>query len=65
MKSTLTRGRFLRLARAGAAGAALLGGAYVLLRRPGQLSGAIAGVARDVSPGSYRVGAFTVNLETG
>ena len=24
----------------------MLGGAYVLLRRPGQLSGAIAGVAR-------------------
>src|SRR5215210_7130134 len=65
VKRTLTRNGFLRLAGAGAAGAALLGVAYVLWRRPGQLSGSIAGVARDVSPGSYRVGAFTVTLRAG
>ncbi len=61
----MTRRGFLRLAGAGAAGAALLGGAYALWRNPGQLSGAIAGVSRDVSPGSYRVGEFTVSLKTG
>jgi alpha-glucosidase len=66
VKRTLTRRGFLRLAVAGAAGTALLGGAYVLLRRQGQqLSGAITGVARDVSPGSYRVGAFSVTVQTG
>ena len=65
MKRTLTRRRFLRLAGAGVAGTALLGGAYALWREPGQLSGAIIGVGRDVSPGSYSVGEFIVTLETG
>jgi alpha-glucosidase (family GH31 glycosyl hydrolase) len=31
----------------------------------GQVSGSITEVARDVSPGTYRVGAFLVSLETG
>jgi hypothetical protein len=65
MKRTLSRRGFLRLAGAGAAGAALLGGAYAFWRNPGQLSGTIVGVSRDVSPGSYRVGGFTVRLKTG
>lgn len=62
---TLTRGRFLRLAGAGVAGTALLGGACLLWRKPDQLSGAIAGVASGVSTGSYRVGKFTVKLRVG
>ena len=65
MKKTLTRGRFLRLAGAGAAGTVLLGGAYLLYRKPDQISGAIVGVAGDISPGSYRVGKFTVKLKVG
>jgi hypothetical protein len=65
VKRTLTRRGFLRLAGAGAAGTALLGGAYAFWRNPGQLSGTIVGVSRDVSPGSYRVGGFTVRLKTG
>jgi Glycosyl hydrolases family 31 len=65
VKRTLTRGRFLRLAGAGAAGTALLGGACLLWRKPDQLSGAIAGVAGAVSAGSYRVGKFTVGLRVG
>src|SRR5215213_1737489 len=65
LKRTLTRKGFLRLAGAGVAGTALLGGTYAVWIRPGQLSGAISGVARDVSSGSYRVGAFIVLLQTG
>jgi hypothetical protein len=44
---------------------ALLGGAYALWRRPARVSGAIVGVARDVSRGLHRIGEFTVVLETG
>jgi len=44
---------------------ALLGGAYTLWRTPGQPSGVISGVARDVSPSSYHVGAFSSTLQTG
>jgi alpha-glucosidase (family GH31 glycosyl hydrolase) len=65
LKRTLTRSGFLRLAGAGVAGTALLGGAYALWIRPGQLSGAITGVARDVASASYRVGEFYVLLQTG
>src|SRR5918994_5895557 len=63
LKRTLTRRGFLRLAGAGVAGTALLGGAYAVWIRPGQLSGAIIGVARDVTSASYRVGAFNVLLQ--
>src|SRR5215213_189593 len=65
LKRTLTRKGFLRLAGAGVAGTALLGGTYAVWIRPGQPSGAISGVARDVSSGSYRIGAFIVLLQTG
>lgn len=65
LKRTLTRKGFLRLAGAGVAGTALLGGTYAVWIRPGQPAGAISGVARDVSSGSYRVGAFNVLLQTG
>jgi hypothetical protein len=44
---TLTRRRFLGLAGAGVA--VLLGGAYVLWSKPGQLSGSIIEVTRRVS----------------
>jgi alpha-glucosidase (family GH31 glycosyl hydrolase) len=65
LRRTLTRRGFLRLAGAGVAGTALLGGACALWIRPGGLSGVITGVARDVSSASYRVGAFQVLLRTG
>ena len=42
-----------------------MGGAYVLWSKPGQVSGVITEVARQVSPESHSVGAFTVVLETG
>ncbi len=60
----LTRRRFLRLAGAGVAGAALLGGAYALWKTPEQASGAIRSVSRNIPPGPHRVGEFTVLLET-
>ncbi|MBA3703903.1 MAG: alpha-glucosidase, partial [Rubrobacteraceae bacterium] len=59
----MTRRMFLWLA--GVAGTAMLSVAYVLWRRRDRVSGAITGVARDVSPGSRRIGAFTVTLVTG
>jgi alpha-glucosidase len=61
----LTRRRFLRLAGAGVAGTAVLGGAYALWSKPGQLTGAITRVGPDVPPGSYGVGAFVVLLGPG
>ncbi|MEJ7814663.1 MAG: alpha-glucosidase [Rubrobacter sp.] len=63
MRRLLTRRMFLWLA--GVAGTAMLSVAYVLWRRRDRVSGAITGVARDVSPGSRRIGAFTVTLVTG
>jgi alpha-glucosidase (family GH31 glycosyl hydrolase) len=65
LQRTLTRRGFLRLAGAGVAGTALLGGACAFWRTQGQLSGAITEVARDVFPASYSVGAFHVLLQTG
>jgi alpha-glucosidase len=61
----MTQRKFIWLAGIGVAGMALLGGAYALWRRPARVSGAIAGVARDVSRGPHRIGEFTVVLETG
>jgi hypothetical protein len=60
VKRTLTRSEFLRVA--GAAGAVLLGGAYVVLSRPGQVSGSLAEVAQGLDPGPYYVGEFIVTL---
>jgi alpha-glucosidase (family GH31 glycosyl hydrolase) len=61
----LTRRRFLRLAGAGVVGTALLSGAYVIWSKQGQVSGSITEVARHLSPGTYRVGAFAIALGTG
>jgi alpha-glucosidase len=60
----LTRRRFLGLAGAGVAVTALLA-AYVVWRRPDQLSGSIIDVARGVSTEPHRIGSFIVRLETG
>ena len=65
VKRALTRKKFLRLAGAGVAGTALLGGAYVIWRDPDQTSGAITCVARGISPGPRPVGSSDVALETG
>ena len=62
MNRTLTRRRFLGLA---GAGVALLGGGYLLWKRPDQVSGSILGVARDISHGPHRAGSFVVELDTG
>jgi alpha-glucosidase len=64
MRRVLTRREFLKVAGVGVAGTVLLGGAYVVWGRPGQVSGSLAGVVHD-APGAYRVGEFTVTLETG
>ena len=61
----MTRRKTIWLAGIGVAGMALLGGAYALWRRPGRVSGAIVGVARDVSRGPHWIGEFSVVLETG
>jgi alpha-glucosidase len=65
VKRTLTRRTFLWLAGVGVAGTALSGGAYALWSAPAQVSGFLVGVARSVSPGGHRIGAFIVMLETG
>jgi alpha-glucosidase len=64
MRRVLTRRELLKIAGVGLAGTVLLGGAYVVWGRPGQVSGSLTGVAR-YTPGAYRVGEFTVTLETG
>src|SRR5215211_6660588 len=64
MRRVLTRRELLKIAGVGLAGTVLLGGAYVVWGRPGQVSGSLTGVARYTS-GAYRVGEFTVTLETG
>ena len=61
----MTRRKFIWLAGIGVAGIALLGGAYALWRKSPRVSGAIAGVARDIPRGPHRIGEFTVVLETG
>src|SRR5215211_284679 len=65
LQKTLTRRRFLRLAGIGMAGTAMLGAAYALWSRRDLVSGAVVEVARQVSSGTYSVGAFTITLETG
>jgi alpha-glucosidase (family GH31 glycosyl hydrolase) len=65
MRRTLTRSEFLKFAGVGVAGTVLLGGAYVVWRAPGQVSGTLTEVARDISPGPHRVGEFIVELKAG
>ncbi len=64
MNRTLTRRAFLKVAGVGVVGASLLGGAYVVWSKPGQVSGSLTKVTRHAGPGSHRIGAFTVMLET-
>jgi alpha-glucosidase len=64
MRRVLTRREFLKVAGVSVAGTILLGGAYMIWGRTGQVSGSLTGVARD-APGVYRAGEFTVTLETG
>jgi sulfoquinovosidase len=59
------RREFLRVGGAGLAGLALLGVAWVVWRRPRQVSGTLTQVARGVASGSYPVGEFAITLETG
>jgi alpha-glucosidase len=61
----MTRRKFIWLAGIGVAGMALLGGAYALWRKSARVSGAIAGVARDIPRGPHQIGEFSVVLETG
>ncbi|HEX6710283.1 MAG TPA: alpha-glucosidase [Rubrobacter sp.] len=66
MNKKFTWRRLLKLAGAGVAGTALLGGAYALWSKPRQVvSGSITEVAQHLSPGPHRVGAFIVTLKTG
>ena len=62
MRRTFTRGEFLKAAGAGVAGAALVGGAYVVWGRPRQVSGSLTRVARGVSAGSNPLGEFEILL---
>ena len=61
---TLTRRDFLKVTGAGAVGASLLGGAYVMWSKPGQVSGSLTKVTRHVKYASHQVGSFTVALGT-
>jgi hypothetical protein len=61
VKGTLTQRQFIWLA--GVAGIALVGITYVLWRRRDPVSGSIAEVAHDVSPGPYRIGALIVEID--
>ncbi len=65
MSTNLSRRRFLRVAGVGAVGAVLLGGAYVVLRDPGAVSGSLTDVAEDASLGPYALGEFVVSLRVG
>jgi alpha-glucosidase len=62
MRRTLTRKKLLKIAGIGVAGTVLLGGAYLLWRRPSQVSGSLASAERNVA--THRVGEFMVMLET-
>src|SRR3954470_22583381 len=62
-RGSMTRRKFIWLA--GVAGMALVGIAYFLWRRRDRVSGSITEVARHVSLGPYRIGAFIIALESG